>query len=167
MNPLNIRKSFADVVGLEVESASREWITLRIAPDLDLKLRVVTFFRTEAFSDLPNELCERLCVALDELLANAIEHGCREQKTGVQLTYIRTEKAILWQLRDAGPGFSWGELSHSAVSNPHENPLLHVEYRAKMGLRPGGYGIMLVKQIADDLIYNEQGNEVLFLKYIA
>ncbi len=25
---------------------------------------------------------------------------------------------------------------------------------------------MLVKQVADELVYNEQGNEVIFLKYL-
>jgi anti-sigma regulatory factor (Ser/Thr protein kinase) len=33
-------------------------------------------------------------------------------------------------------------------------------------MRPGGFGIMLVKQIADELIYNEAGNEVMLVKYL-
>ena len=52
------------------------------------------------------------------------------------------------------------------MNNPPEDPLHHTKLRSEMGLRPGGYGIMLVKKIADELIYNEAGNEVLFLKYL-
>jgi anti-sigma regulatory factor (Ser/Thr protein kinase) len=33
-------------------------------------------------------------------------------------------------------------------------------------MRPGGFGIMLVRQIADELIYNEAGNEVILVKYL-
>jgi anti-sigma regulatory factor (Ser/Thr protein kinase) len=34
------------------------------------------------------------------------------------------------------------------------------------GLRPGGFGLVLIRAIADELIYNEQRNEVLFIKYL-
>jgi anti-sigma regulatory factor (Ser/Thr protein kinase) len=35
-----------------------------------------------------------------------------------------------------------------------------------MGMRPGGFGILLVKQIADELIYSERGNEVVLVKFL-
>jgi anti-sigma regulatory factor (Ser/Thr protein kinase) len=73
---------------------------------------------------------------------------------------------ILLQIRDAGPGFSLQTIDHAAVNNPPEEPLRHAELRLQKGMRPGGFGIMLVKQIADDLIYNEAGNEVVLVKYL-
>lgn len=73
---------------------------------------------------------------------------------------------VLLQIRDAGPGFELDAVAHAAVNNPPEDPLRHAELRSQMGLRPGGFGILLVKQIADDLIYNERGNEVAFVKYL-
>lgn len=163
----NAREMFQDDSGITVESSSPEWVCLRIAPDLDLKLKVVNYFRQRMQPDLPPDLCEQLCVALDELLANAMEHGCQngDQRT-IELTHMRTARAVLFQLRDAGPGFSWKSLRHAAINNPIEDPLQHIEFRSKMGLRPGGFGIMLVRQIADELIYNEKGNEVLFVKYL-
>ena len=33
-------------------------------------------------------------------------------------------------------------------------------------MRPGGFGIMMTRQLVDELIYNEQGNEVLLIKYL-
>lgn len=167
MSPVSAKDAFRGVDGIQVMSSSPDWICLRIVPELDLKFRVVNFFRAHLLSGLAAELCERLCVAIDELLANAMEHGCKaEHQHGVEVTYIRTSRSIMLKLRDTGAGFSWNSLSHAAVNNPVEDPLRHVEFRSKMGLRPGGFGIMLVRQIADELIYNECGNEVLFVKYL-
>ena len=33
-------------------------------------------------------------------------------------------------------------------------------------MRPGGYGILLAQKLVDELIYNEDGNEVLLVKYL-
>ena len=167
MKFVSAKDAFAGTSGIEVQSSSPDWSCLQIAADFSLKLPVINFFRTHLLNDLSSELCERMCVAIDELLANAMEHGCRAgQQVGVELTYIRTIRSILLQLRDAGTGFSWNSLNHAAVNNPVEDPLRHVELRSKMGLRPGGFGILLIRQIADELIYNEFGNEVLFVKYL-
>jgi anti-sigma regulatory factor (Ser/Thr protein kinase) len=73
---------------------------------------------------------------------------------------------VLIHVKDAGPGFSMNDVAHAAVNNPPEEPLRHIEFRSQLGMRPGGFGIMLVKQVADELLYNEQGNEVVFLKYL-
>jgi anti-sigma regulatory factor (Ser/Thr protein kinase) len=36
----------------------------------------------------------------------------------------------------------------------------------QVGLRPGGYGVLLARQLVDELLYNEKGNEVLLVKYL-
>lgn len=163
---MNAKEAFAGVPDIEVKSALPGWICLRIAPEIQLKRQVVEFFRSQ-MANLSEELCEKLCLALDELLGNAIEYGCAvEPKCGCELSYIRTSRMILIQVRDAGPGFELTAVPHAAVNNPPEDPLRHVQLRSDLGMRPGGFGIMLVKQIADDLIYNEQGNEVVFVKYL-
>jgi anti-sigma regulatory factor (Ser/Thr protein kinase) len=38
--------------------------------------------------------------------------------------------------------------------------------RAEDGLRPGGFGMLIVRQIVDELVYNERGNEVLLIKHL-
>jgi anti-sigma regulatory factor (Ser/Thr protein kinase) len=73
---------------------------------------------------------------------------------------------IQFQIKDTGPGFSMDGAKHAAINNPPEEPLRHAHYRTEKGMRPGGFGIMLVKQIADELIYNEAGNEVVLVKYL-
>jgi anti-sigma regulatory factor (Ser/Thr protein kinase) len=120
-----------------------------------------------AISDLDGEMGEQLSLAVDELLRNAIEHGCRDgMQCTVELTCIRTVRMIQFQIKDCGTGFSMDGVAHAAINNPPEEPLRHAHYRTEKGMRPGGFGIMLVKQIADELIYNEAGNEVVLVKYL-
>ncbi len=38
--------------------------------------------------------------------------------------------------------------------------------REEKGLRPGGFGLLMTRQVADELIYNEAHNEVVFVKYL-
>src|SRR5579875_112524 len=166
ITPVNAKEAFEDTSEIEVKSSLPRWICLRVAPNLELKERVVRFFRGQ-MATLSPDLCEKLSMALDELLSNAIEHGCKvEPKCAFEITYIRTARMILLQVRDAGPGFSMSEIQHAAVNNPPEDPLRHAEWRSRMGMRPGGFGILLVKQVADELIYNETGNEVVLVKYL-
>jgi hypothetical protein len=37
--------------------------------------------------------------------------------------------------------------------------------REERGIRPGGFGILMTKAAADELLYNEAQNEVMFVKY--
>jgi anti-sigma regulatory factor (Ser/Thr protein kinase) len=162
---LNAKEAFRDSAEVQVKSASPGWISLRIAPDMESRAQVVAFFRSE-MEDLPGDLCERLSLAVDELLGNAIEHGCKGPKCRVEFTCIRTTRMLVFQLKDVGGGFSLDHIPHAALNNPPEQPLRHVAYRSQNGMRPGGFGIMMVKQIADELLYNEQGNEVVMIKYL-
>lgn len=160
------REAFDGNPLVQVGSAAPNWICLRVSPAIELKEQVAAFFRSQ-LDDLPGELCESLSLALEELLSNAMEHGCHlDTPYGVELSVIRTPHVLILHVRDAGSGFSFSDIAHAAINNPPEDPLRHTKLRSDMGLRPGGYGIMLVKEIADELIYNEAGNEVMFLKYL-
>lgn len=149
-----------------MKSALPNWICLAISPELHLREQVVQFFRCH-LSDLTDEICGELCTALHELLGNAIEHGCSlNPESGIEFTFIRGSRFVLFQIKDAGPGFSLAEVNHAAVNNPPDDPMKHAEFRKRMGMRPGGFGILLVQNMADELIYNQQGNEVVFIKYL-
>jgi anti-sigma regulatory factor (Ser/Thr protein kinase) len=47
-----------------------------------------------------------------------------------------------------------------------DDPVRHAEIRDKMGLRPGGFGILLAQKLVDQVIYGQDGNEVLLIKYL-
>jgi anti-sigma regulatory factor (Ser/Thr protein kinase) len=84
----------------------------------------------------------------------------------VTVTYTRADGALLFRVRDPGPGFSFDKLMHAAVSNPADSPAEHALNRDKLGLRPGGFGILLTRAFVDELLYNERGNEALLIKYL-
>jgi anti-sigma regulatory factor (Ser/Thr protein kinase) len=69
-------------------------------------------------------------------------------------------------VKDPGQGFSLDELRHAAINNPPGDFFSHVAVRDTEGRRSGGFGLLLTKKLVDELIYNEQGNEVLLVKYV-
>jgi anti-sigma regulatory factor (Ser/Thr protein kinase) len=110
---------------------------------------------------------EDVASAYRELLMNAIEHGGKsDPRKRVRTSLIRTSRALVVHIHDPGTGFSLDMLPHAAISNPADSPVRHLEVRAEGGLRPGGFGIMMTRKLVDDLIYNERGNSVLFIKYL-
>jgi anti-sigma regulatory factor (Ser/Thr protein kinase) len=105
--------------------------------------------------------------ALREILLNAMEHGAAfNADQVVEVTAIRTERSMVFYLRDPGAGFRLEALSHAAIANPSDDPIAHILKREEEGMRPGGYGLLVVSGIVDELIYSEIGNEVLLIKYL-
>jgi hypothetical protein len=72
---------------------------------------------------------------------------------------------LLYRIADPGPGFSMDDLPHAAISYKGD-PVAHMKVREEKGLRPGGFGLLLVQAKADELLYNEARNEVVFVKYL-
>jgi DNA-binding response OmpR family regulator len=151
---------------IKILSDQPNWISLQIRCKLSTMERVSHFVR-ELPSDLePNER-ERIATAFRELLMNAIEHGCHlDAEKTVDVSYIRTARSIVYYFRDPGQGFSMANLAHAAVANAPDDPLHHVEVREQAGTRPGGFGLLLARSFADELIYSAKGNEVIFIKYL-
>ena len=155
------------IFGIEVLSAQPDWVSLRANCEKLTAERVVGFL-TQLQTRLPEGPRERLMLAFREILMNALEHGARFHPSKlVEVVAVQTERAIVFYVRDPGAGFSWDEIPHAAVSNPSEAPIAHVELRERMGMRPGGFGILTAKGIVDELIYSEFGNEVLLIKHIS
>jgi len=163
---VDARETFAGDPDIEVVSSLPGWIHLRVGTSIDLIEKISGFVRKQ-LADLPAQVCEELSLAVDELISNSMEHGCRlDARCMVDFKIIRTSRLLLFQLKDGGEGFAIDALTHAAVNNPPEEPLRHTQHRDEMGLRPGGFGILLVSKIADELLYNELGNEVTLVKYL-
>jgi anti-sigma regulatory factor (Ser/Thr protein kinase) len=102
-------------------------------------------------------------MAVREMGLNAIESGHEKQPDRiVTVTYRIDSEKITIVVRDTGPGFNRADLPQAAKP---EEPLAHMEVREKMGLREGGFGILMARGLVDDLQYNEKGNEVRLIKY--
>jgi anti-sigma regulatory factor (Ser/Thr protein kinase)/CheY-like chemotaxis protein len=153
--------------GIEVESATPQWIRLHVRCDRHAADRLLQFMREIADLNLPEDERKDVGIAFREILLNAMEHGGNFDPTQyVEISYVRTGHVVGCRIKDPGQGFSLDEIRHAAVSNPPEDPTAHIAVREAKGMRPGGFGVMLAKHLVDDLIYNEQGNEVLLVKYL-
>jgi len=151
--------------GIEILSATPEWIRLVARCDLGTAERLVQFLHE--IGDLPEVEGNAVGTAFREMLLNAMEYGGKFQPNQyVEISYVRAKHMVMCRVKDPGEGFSLDEIGHAAIANPDEDPIRHVVQREAKGLRPGGYGVLLAQKLVDELIYNEKGNEVLLVKYI-
>jgi DNA-binding NarL/FixJ family response regulator len=151
---------------VKLVSASPEWIAFDVRCKLEAAERATQFVR-ELEADLPRAAGEDVAVAFRELVFNAVEHGgkCDRRKL-VRVSLLRTPHALIVHVQDPGKGFSMDRLPHAAINNPDDSPTRHVELRAEKGQRPGGFGILMARSLVDEIIYNERGNEVVFVRYL-
>jgi anti-sigma regulatory factor (Ser/Thr protein kinase)/ActR/RegA family two-component response regulator len=151
--------------GIELLSATPNWVRLSVRCDFVTANRLVQFYR-EA-SQLPDAETEEVSTAFREILLNAMEYGAKFDPTQyIEVGYVRTKRAIVCRVKDPGEGFSLEEIQHSALTNPPEDPFQHMAARDSQGLRPGGFGILMAKKLVDELLFNEKGNEAILIKYL-
>jgi DNA-binding response OmpR family regulator len=151
--------------GIEILSATPNWVRLSVRCDVLTANRLIQFYR-EA-SDLPDAETEEVASAFREILLNAIEHGAGFDPTKfAEVSYVRTRRMVICRVKDPGTGFSLDELKHSALSNTEDDPFHHMTTREELGMRPGGFGILMARGLVDELLYNQKGNEVLLIKYL-
>jgi len=116
-------------------------------------------------SGLSETQARQLTTAVRELGANAIEWGHqKEVERIVTVDYQIDPEKITIIIRDTGPGFNQQNLPHAADA-AGEDPIRHIMVREALGLREGGFGIMMSRGLVDDMKYNEAGNEVQLVKY--
>jgi two-component system, OmpR family, response regulator len=115
-----------------------------------------------AHTPLTERQIKDLRQAIMEMGGNAIEWGHRRNADLVlRITYRIDPQAVTLIIRDQGPGFNPSRVPHAASD---EDPIAHLDVRNELGIREGGFGIMLAKGLVDEFHYNEVGNEVTLVK---
>jgi anti-sigma regulatory factor (Ser/Thr protein kinase) len=96
----------------------------------------------------PEERIMSVELALQEALANAIRHGCRNDCTRHVQCVVTCDDSgeIVIVVRDPGQGFE-----AAAVANPLDPENM---------LKPGGRGIFLINQLMDEVDFRDGGREV-------
>jgi len=151
---------------IQVLSAKPGWVSIRVNCRLITAERLITFAK-ELSAQLPEGTREEMMQALREILMNAMEHGAAfNPEQVIEVTGVRTARAMVFYVRDPGAGFRRESLTHAAIANPADDPAAHIVQREAAGMRPGGYGLLLASGTVNELIYNEIGNEVLLVKYV-
>jgi len=151
---------------VRVISARPEWITIDIRCKLAAAERAIQLTR-ELHTDLTPLIREDIAASFRELLLNGMEHGAKyDPRKRIRASILRTARSVIVQVQDPGKGFSLDSLPHAAISNPDDSPVRHAEFRQEHGQRPGGFGILMARNMVDELLYNERGNAALFVKYL-
>ena len=151
---------------IQVLSARPGWVSVRVNCRLLTAERLMTFAK-ELSAQLPEDTREEIMQAFREILLNAMEHGAAfNPEQVVEVTGVRTGRAMVFYVRDPGAGFRRESLDQAAIANPAVDPAAHIEQREAEGIRPGGYGLLLAAGTVDELIFSEIGNEVLLIKYV-
>lgn len=115
------------------------------------------------FSGLAPTQIRQLTTAVRELGTNAIEWGHQKDvERIVTVDYRIDPEKVTIDIKDTGPGFNPQNLPHAAHA---DDPVGHMMVRETLGLREGGFGILMSRGLVDELTYNEKGNEVRLVKY--
>ena len=115
-----------------------------------------------AHTPLTERQIKELKQVLTEMGGNAIEWGHRRNADlPLKITYRIGSDRVTLIIRDQGPGFDPKNLPHAACD---EDPIQHLDVRNELGIREGGFGIMLAKGMVDDSKYNDVGNQVTLIK---
>ena len=115
------------------------------------------------FSGLESKQIRQLTTAVRELGTNAIEWGHQKQVDRIVTVDYRIDpEKVTIDIKDTGTGFNPENLPHAAQA---DDPVAHMMVRETLGLREGGFGILMSRGLVDQLSYNEKGNEVRLVKF--
>ena len=151
---------------IEVISARPDWVELEVPCTHGVADRLQSVMAA-LDTDLAPKVRETVAYAFRELLMNAIEWGGRlDPKRKVRISYLRARRMLMYRIADPGSGFDLENLPHAAIGRTADGPIAHMQVREEKGIRPGGFGLLMVKASVDELLYNEKRNEVVFVKYL-
>jgi len=88
-----------------------------------------------------------MMTCLNEIAINAIVHGNKLDESKKVIVNAEVEpKRVIWTVTDEGPGFDYDHLPDPTAEENLENLT--------------GRGVFIVKQLADQCVFNSTGNEV-------
>ncbi len=97
--------------------------------------------------NIGEDLGNGFSLVLSEACSNAIKHGSNfDESMSVHIAVEITAELLKISVRDEGPGFNPADVP---------DPLAPENL-----LKPSGRGVYLMKEYADNVSYNEQGNEI-------
>jgi CheY-like chemotaxis protein/anti-sigma regulatory factor (Ser/Thr protein kinase) len=163
-----VREALAasDPPPVEVISASPEWVEL-VVPCTREAAGHIEAVMSHLDAALAPEVRASIGYAFRELLLNAVEWGGKlDPSRKVRISCLRAKRMVMYRIADPGPGFNIEDLPHAAIGQSPDDPIAHMEVREAKGIRPGGFGLLTVRASVDELLYNEQRNEVVFVKYL-
>jgi len=142
---------------IDVLSDTPDWVELRVPCDRESAERSHAFLM-DLESDLPQDVREGVSRAFHELLMNAVEWGGGlDPDRKVRVAFLRGKKLLLCRITSPAPSFRTRELE----PGPGDS-----KFSSGGAGTPAEAGVMLAQTAVDELIYNQQRDEVVFIKYL-
>ena len=174
---MNSAGAKAATAGVEIEEPQSvaDGMTVSVVDDDDsIRFLVQTLVERDGISAVTYPTAEAFLDAFIRQLVTQYERrrlgrtfvATEAGSARVSGNYTLAAGVLLFRVRDPGPGFSFERLRHAAVLNPPDSPAEHLLNREALGMRPGGFGILMTRSMVDELLYNEAGNEALLIKYL-
>ncbi len=124
-------------------------------PSLMENIRIVESFIDNAKEkhNIGEDIYGNIMIAVTESVNNAIKHGNQEnEKKNVKLSMELEDHRIRFRIEDEGPGFDYNNLADPTAPENLD--------------KPGGRGIFLMKNLADELIFSNEGRSVELVFYV-
>ena len=124
-------------------------------PSLADNIRIIESFIDNAKEKfhLNDDIYGNIMISVTESVNNAIKHGNQNITTkNVSISLFLNEDLIKFKIEDEGQGFDFHNLPDPTAPENIE--------------KPGGRGIFLMKHLADEVIFTENGSVVELVFYI-
>ncbi len=125
-------------------------------PSLTENLRIVESFidNVKEKFNLNDDIYGNIMISVTESVNNAIHHGNREDKAkNVSITLHLNDNQIKFAIQDQGKGFDFTNLPDPTAPGNIE--------------KLGGRGIFLMKNLADEVHFINEGREVELVFYLS
>src|SRR4051812_29768628 len=149
-----------------VLSARAGWVELLLPCTQEVADRIESYV-ANLETDLADDVRASVGLVFKELLLDAMGgEGRFDPYHRVRIACLRAKRMLMFRIADAGYGFRAGDVG---VAHDADRPGQRQDYSAPADttaaptLRPG---LLLARELADELLVNERRDEVVFVKYL-
>ena len=124
-------------------------------PSMSDNIRIIESFIDNAKEkfQLNDDIYGNIMISVTESVNNAIKHGNQNiSSKNVSISLLLNESQLKFKIEDEGKGFDFHNLPDPTAPENIE--------------KPGGRGIFLMKHLADEVIFSENGSVVELIFYI-
>lgn len=124
-------------------------------PSLSDNIRIIESFIDNAKErfQLNDDIYGNIMISVTESVNNAIKHGNQNiTSKNVSISLLLNESQLRFKIEDEGKGFDYHNLPDPTAPENIE--------------KPGGRGIFLMKHLADEVVFSENGSVVELVFYI-
>jgi CheY-like chemotaxis protein len=143
-----------------VLSARPGWVEL-LVPCVPGIVNRIEGFMANLEADLADDIRASVGLVFRELLEDAMSDCHLDPNRKIRIAFLRARRMLMYRIADAGYGFRVGDWGGAGTES--HDPAAHAAPANHHALRPG---LLVARELADEVLVNEGRNEVVFVKYL-